>query len=158
MQIVQLIGHIGRDAETKHIGERDYLSFSVACTEKRNNEEQTSWYSILYPLQESIAPYLKKGQQVYVMGRLSAKIFQSNNSFGIDLSVFAQTLQLCGGKKEEATAPAASPAGQTNQATYGSTVAGNSVAGNQVPSYQTVAQQDAPFPPQENEDSDGLPF
>jgi single-stranded DNA-binding protein len=110
MQIVQLIGHIGRDAETKHIGERDYLSFSVACTDKRNNEEQTSWYSILYPLQESIAPYLKKGQQVYVMGRLSAKIFQSNNSFGIDLSVFAQTLQLCGGKKEEATAPAASPA------------------------------------------------
>jgi single-stranded DNA-binding protein len=156
MQIVQLIGHIGRDAETKHIGERDYLSFSVACTEKRNNEESTSWYSILYPLQESIAPYLKKGQQVYVMGRLSAKIFQSNNSFGIDLSVFAQILQLCGGKKEEATATAASPAGQTNQATYGSTVAGNSVAGNPVPSYQTVAPT-SPFPPEE-EQKDDLPF
>lgn len=156
MQIVQLIGHIGRDAETKHIGERDYLSFSVACTEKRNNEESTSWYSILYPLQESIAPYLKKGQQVYVMGRLSAKIFQSNNSFGIDLSVFAQTLQLCGGKKEEATAPAASPAGQTNAAPYDSTVSGNSVAGNPVPSYQTVAPT-SPFPPEE-EQKDDLPF
>jgi single-stranded DNA-binding protein len=156
MQIVQLIGHIGRDAEAKHIGERDYLSFSVACTEKRNNEESTSWYSILYPLQESIAPYLKKGQQVYVMGRLSAKIFQSNNSFGIDLSVFAQTLQLCGGKKEETTAPAASPAGQTNQAPFGSTVAGNSVAGNPVPSYQTVAPT-SPFPPEEEKDQD-LPF
>lgn len=155
---VQVIGNLGRDAEVKPINDKQYLSFSVASTEKRNNEEVTTWVSVLYPYQESLLPYLKKGQQVFVSGKLKAGIYQSQNTFGIDLSVFAQTLQLCGGKKEETTVPAASPAGQTNQAPYGSTVAGNSVAGNQVPSYQTVAQQDAPFPPQENEDSDGLPF
>lgn len=171
MQIINLIGHIGRDAETKHIGERDYISFSVACTEKRGNEENTSWYSILYPYQEAIIPFLKKGQQVFVMGKLSAKIYQSNNSFGIDLSVFASTLQLCGGKKEESTT--------SNQATYGSTVA-PSAGTNAVPSSSTAkpatvpepsltafgnyAQENmtSPFPPpvdeNGNEKSDDLPF
>jgi single stranded DNA-binding protein len=146
MQIVHLIGNIGRDAETKHIGERDYLSFSVACTEKRNNEETTSWYSILYPFQESLVPYLKKGQQVFVSGRLKAGIYQSQSTFGIDLSVFAQTLQLCGSKKEESVS-GGSPAGnQTNQATYGSTVSGSSFAGS-----------NAPFLPSKEQDGD-LPF
>ena len=158
MQIINLIGHIGRDAETKHIGERDYISFSVACTEKRGNEENTSWYSILYPYQEAIIPFLKKGQQVFVMGKLSAKIYQSNNSFGIDLSVFASTLQLCGGKKEESTT--------SNQAPYGETVA-PTAASNPVPTHETVAQPAvSPFPPpfppavddNGNAKSDDLPF
>jgi len=162
MQIINLIGHIGRDAEAKHIGERDYLSFSVACTEKRNNDESTSWYSILYPFQEALVPFLKKGQQVYVSGRLKAGIYQNNNSFGIDLSVFAQTLQLCGGKKDESTT--------SNQAPYGSTVA-ETPGSNAVPTQQTVApdptlggfgnyaqeNMSSPFPPANDEDS-GLPF
>ena len=144
MQIINLIGHIGRDAEAKHIGERDYLSFSVACTERRNNEESTSWFSILYPYQETLAPYLKKGQQVFVSGRLKAGIYQNQQSVGIDLSVFAQTLQLCGGKKEET---------QTQQ----------QVSASQQPQ-QTVIYPDrepVPFPAASDvssEDSDGLPF
>ena len=143
MQIINLIGHIGRDAEAKRIGERDYISFSVACTEKRGNEENTSWYSILYPYQEAILPFLKKGQQVFVMGRLSAKIYQSNNSFGIDLSVFASTLQLCGGKREETQQQVAQPA----------------YSGNPAPSAQQAAQQPpTPFPPAEEETKDDLPF
>lgn len=148
MQIINLIGHIGRDAETKHIGERDYISFSVACTEKRGNEENTSWYSILYPYQEAIMPYLKKGQQVFVMGRLSAKIYQSNNSFGIDLSVFAQTLQLCGSKREETTTTAVSTAGQSSQPTPAATP----------PFAQTTSPASTPFPPAEEETKDDLPF
>lgn len=147
MQIINLIGHIGRDAETKRIGERDYLSFSVACTEKRNNEESTSWYSILYPFQETLLPYLKKGQQVFVSGKLKASIYQNNNSFGIDLSVFANTLQLCGSKKEE-TAPVT-----TNQAVV------SNPGSNAVPSYETVAPQpSSPFPPQQNDPDGDLPF
>ena len=162
MQIINLIGHIGRDAETKHIGERDYLSFSVACTEKRDSEESTSWYSILYPFQEALLPFLKKGQQVYVSGRLKAGIYQNQQSFGIDLSVFAQTLQLCGGKREGSATG--------NQAPYGQTVVSNP-GSNAVPSSETVAQDPSlggfgnyaqenmasPFPPANDEDS-GLPF
>jgi single-stranded DNA-binding protein len=110
MILATIIGNLGRDAEVKPINDEQYLSFSVASTEKRNSEEATTWVSVLYPYQESLLPYLKKGQQVFVQGRLKAGIYQSQNTFGIDLSVFAQTLQLCGSKKEEsAPAPAAVP-------------------------------------------------
>jgi len=145
---IQILGNLGRDAEVKTINDKQYLSFSVASTEKRNNEESVTWVSVLYPHQEALLPYLKKGQQVFVSGRLKAGIYQNQNSFGIDLSVFANVLQLCGSKKEDTTVPAASPAG--------STVSGGSPVGNTVPSYQTVAPT-SPFPPEEEKDQD-LPF
>ena len=110
MLLATIIGNLGRDAEVKPINDKQYMSFSVASTEKRNNEEVTTWVSVLYPYQETLLPYLKKGQQVFVSGRLKAGIYQSQNTFGIDLSVFAQTLQLCGSKKEE-SASAGSPSG-----------------------------------------------
>ena len=155
MILATIIGNLGRDAEVKPINDKQYLSFSVASTEKRNNEEVTTWVSVLYPYQESLLPYLKKGQQVFVSGKLKAGIYQSQNTFGIDLSVFAQTLQLCGGKKDEATVPAGEPAGQSNQAPYGSTVSGNSVAGNQAPTGSTIAQ---PIPEPDPSSDEALPF
>ena len=100
MIIAHIIGNLGRDAEVKAINDKQYMSFSVASTEKRNNEECTTWVSVLYPYQEALLPYLNKGQQVFVSGRMSAKLFQNQNSFGIDISVFANTLQLCGAKRE----------------------------------------------------------
>lgn len=115
MIITQILGNIGRDAEVKPINDKQYLSFSVASTEKRGNEEQTTWVSVLYPYQETLLPYLKKGQQVFVSGKMKASIYQSQNNIGMDISVFAQTLQLCGGKKD-AAAPAASTMVQQTQA------------------------------------------
>lgn len=130
MLIIQSIGNLGRDAEVKTINDRQYLSFSVASTEKTKGEEQTTWLSVLYPYQESLLPFLKKGQQVYVSGRLKAGIYQNQQSFGIDLSVFATTLQLCGSKREESTptVPAASPAGLVSAASPSSSQAVQSVA------------------------------
>ena len=148
MLIIQSIGNLGRDAEVKTINDRQYLSFSVASTEKRNNEEQTTWLSILYPYQESLLPFLKKGQQVYVSGRLKAGIYQNQQSFGIDLSVFATTLQLCGSKREESTptVPAASPAGPVSVPTGAapSTLAPSSVQSVEMPS-QPPVEEELPF-------------
>lgn len=116
MLLATIIGNIGRDAEVKTINDKQYLSFSVASTEKNGEQETTSWVSVLAGNNTNLLPYLKKGQQVFVQGRLKAGIYQSQNTFGIDLSVFAQTLQLCGGKKEEATVPAGSTAGTQSTA------------------------------------------
>ena len=162
MLILSILGNLGRDAEVKTINDKQYLSFSVASTEKRNNEEQTTWISVLYPYQEALVPFLKKGQQVYVSGRLKAGIYQNQQSFGIDLSVFAQTLQLCGGKREESTT--------NNQAPYGQTVViepgSNSVSTQQtvapdpsIGAFGNYAQENmtSPFPPANDEDS-VLPF
>ena len=139
MLITQIIGNLGRDAEVKPINGKEYISFSVASTERQGEQETTTWVSVLASHNPNLLPFLKKGQQVFVTGRLSARIYQSNNSFGIDLSVFAQTLQLCGGRREEA------------QQQSPTSVPVQSVAVSQQPT-------PAPFPPVEDETKDDLPF
>ena len=158
MLLATIIGNIGKDAETKQINGKDYISFSVASTEKNGEQETTTWVSVLTSHNPNLLPHLKKGQQVFIQGRMKAGIYQTQQSVGIDLSVFASTLQLCGGKKEESTA--------SNQAPYGTTVA-PTAAGNPVPTNETVAQPaTSPFPPpfppavdeNGNEKPDDLPF
>jgi len=144
--------NLGADAEAKTINDKQYISFRGASTEKKNGQDEVTWISVLAGYNENLLPFLKKGQQVFVSGRLKAGIYQNQQSFGIDLSVFAQTLQLCGGKREESAT--------SNQQQYGSTVAATP-GSNAVPTQQTVIYPDrdtTPFPPQENGDSDGLPF
>ena len=141
---LNLIGNLGKDAETKNINGKEYISFSVASTEKKGEQECTTWISVLAGNNPNLLPYLKKGQQVFVSGRMSASIYQSQNNIGMDISVFASTLQLCGGKREEVTASSASTV-------------------NPSPIRQPVSQSPAPFPPPvddsgNSKDPDDLPF
>ena len=140
--------NLGADAEVKTINEKQYISFRGASTEKVNGQDQVTWVSVLCSHNPNLLPFLKKGQQVFVSGRLKAGIYQSNNSFGIDLSVFASTLQLCGGKREEQAT--VSTAGQSSQPTPEATP----------PFSQTATPASTPFPPTSPvDDSDsGLPF
>lgn len=169
MLLAAIIGNIGKDAETKQINGKDYISFSVASTEKNGEQESTTWVSVLTSNNTNLLPFLKKGQQVFIQGRLKVGMYQTQQNVGIDISVFASTLQLCGGKKEESTA--------SNQTPYGSTVA-PTAGTNAVPSSSTAkpatvpdpslsafgnyAQENmtSPFPPavDDNEKSDDLPF
>jgi len=148
MILASIIGHLGKDAEIKKINEKEYLSFSVASTEKKSEQEVTTWISVLAGNNPNLLPYLKKGQQVFVSGRMSAGIYQSQNTFGVDISVFASTLQLCGGKREEQAT--VSTAGQSSQPTPVATP----------PFSQTATPASTPFPPTSPvDDSDlGLPF
>ena len=148
MILASIIGHLGKDAEIKKINEKEYLSFSVASTEKKGEQEVTTWISVLAGNNPNLLPYLKKGQQVFVSGRMSAGIYQSQNTFGVDISVFASTLQLCGGKREEQAT--VSTAGQSSQPTPVATP----------PFSQTATPASTPFPPTSPvDDSDlGLPF
>ena len=148
MILASIIGHLGKDAEIKKINEKEYLSFSVASTEKKGEQEVTTWISVLAGNNPNLLPYLKKGQQVFVSGRMSAGIYQSQNTFGVDISVFASTLQLCGGKREEQAT--VSTAGQSSQPTPVATP----------PFSQTATPASTPFPPTSPvDDSDSsLPF
>lgn len=149
LQINALI-NLGADAEVKTINDKQYISFRGASTEKRDGKDEVTWLSILTSYNDKLLPYLKKGQQVFVSGKLKASIYQNQQSVGIDLSVFAQTLQLCGNKKEES--------GTSNKTPYGSTVA-STPGSNAVPTNETVApQQASPFPPQQNDTDQDLPF
>ena len=110
-----IIGNLGRDAEVKKINDKDYLSFSVASTEKKGDQETTTWVSCLASNNPNLLPYLKKGQQVFVSGRMSARIYQSDNNIGMDISLFAHVLQLCGGKRDEGSVSSGSAAAPATQ-------------------------------------------
>ena len=144
MILAQVLGNLGRDAEVKRIGDKDYISFSVASTEKQSEQENTTWVSVLASNNPNILPFLKRGQQVFVSGKMKASIYQSQNNIGMDISLFAQTLQLCGAKREEQTPPSSGSLGAQPQQSTASSVA-------------EPQQPSSPLPPAE-ENKDDLPF
>ena len=85
---VILLGNLGKDPEVRHFeGGRSVANFSLATTESykdKNGErkDQTEWHniSIWRPGLVSIAEkYLKKGNKVYVEGRLRTRSWEDQN-------------------------------------------------------------------------------
>ena len=81
----EVIGNIGKDAEVKEFGGKNYVSFNVAHSERKMKgdgtpSEQTVWVSVLwYGEGRGIFPYLKKGRQVFVRGRMYTKAYLDKN-------------------------------------------------------------------------------
>lgn len=77
MQLVQLIGYLGRDPETKYTKNGNTVtSFSVAVGEtwkdrSGDKQERTEWFNIESwgKLAEICETYLHKGAQVYIRGK-----------------------------------------------------------------------------------------
>lgn len=100
------IGNLGRDAEVKFTqGGQPVASFSVAATEKWNDrdgnkQERTEWIRcVLWGKQaESLQPYLVKGKQVYIEGRMQTRSWDDkdgNKKYQTEVKV--DRLQLLGG-------------------------------------------------------------
>jgi len=104
-----VIGHLGQDAVLKTFGSANFISFSVAHTGKYKDSqgvehEKTQWVSCLRRVGEnsSLIAYLKKGTKVYVEGRLTARLFESqaSNSPQIALNLDVSCLELLSVKSE----------------------------------------------------------
>lgn len=97
MQLIQLIGRLGNDAMEKSKDGRTYVEFSIACDVKRGDTKYTQWYNIYYT-KNGVFEYLKKGTQVYVLGRPSFSIYEPNNGGerSVSISVSASIVELCG--------------------------------------------------------------
>lgn len=78
---VMIIGHLGRDPEMRYTPSgRPVTTFSVATTRSWNTaegdrREETEWFNVVAwgSLAEICNQYLRKGQQVYVEGRLRTR-------------------------------------------------------------------------------------
>jgi len=88
---VQLIGHLGRDPETRYLPNGDVVTnISIATSEswkdKQSGErrEHTEWHrcNAFGRLAEVMGEYLKKGSQVYVEGSLRTRKWQDKD--GVD--------------------------------------------------------------------------
>ena len=106
---VTLIGNLGADPEVRYLdGGTVVATFNVATTEKytnRNGEkvEQTEWFRIeLWNEQAKVAEqYLKKGNQVYIEGRLRTELWtDKEGKERFSLRVRASTMQLLGGPSD----------------------------------------------------------
>lgn len=113
MLTASIIGNLGKDAEMKTIGERQYITFRMASTAKRKGEDKTTWVSVMYRQNDNLMPYLKKGQQVFVNGELDVSIYTSmEGTTQADLSLFANNLVLLGAREntqQEQKAPVKQP-------------------------------------------------
>lgn len=112
---LEMIGHIGNDAIVKEINGKPYVSLSVCHneTDKAGNKTPV-WVSALwYGDGGKLFPYLVKGTQVFVRGRMRTNAYVTkDNVTKASLSVMVNEIQLCGGAKEvtEATTePAEQP-------------------------------------------------
>lgn len=112
---ISVIGHIGKDAEVKNKNGKDFVAFSVAHTEKQLVDkdsgeilrgEKTYWVSVATS-QLNLAPYLVKGTQVFIRGRLSVNNYKDEDGKNmVGIKCGADTIQLLSSKKKEEKEPA----------------------------------------------------
>ncbi len=111
MQRLTIIGHLGQDAEVKDLGQNQVINFSVAVSEsyinKQTNEKvtNTTWYEVAkWGNNTSIAQYLKKGTQVMVEGKPTARSWQKEDASIVSvLGINALNVTLLGSAKSEGT-------------------------------------------------------
>ena len=150
MNIVFLVGALGKDPETKIIGANSMVcNFSMATSERvrgadGNWTEKTDWHqvSVFGKRGEACAKYLKKGTQLAVRGSVhTRKYTRSDGTTGYATSIVADEVKWFGSASSGAT--------QSDQRPFQNSSAGS--PGGQGES-EKKAQKGLPF------DDDDIPF
>jgi single-strand DNA-binding protein len=83
---VILLGHLGKDAETRFIPSGDSVTNFTLATNRRWKDrqtgewkEETDWHNIVFWRGENLANYLTKGKQVYLEGRLRTRSYEDKD-------------------------------------------------------------------------------
>ena len=99
---VILIGHVGKDPETKSIVSTTVTKLSLATTEtwKKDGEkkEETQWHNLEAwgKLAEIIDRFVKKGDKIYVEGKIKYREHEGKYYTTINVD----TMTMLGSKKE----------------------------------------------------------
>ncbi len=167
-----IIGNLGADPEVRYLdGGAVVATFNVATTEKytnRNGEkvEQTEWFRVeLWNEQAKVAEkYLKKGNSVYVEGRLRTELWtDKEGKERTSLRVRANTMQLLGSPSESQPADVETPRQQAATAQPARQQATPQAAPAQRQQAEPTATADRrrepePVPFESNSGDDDLPF
>jgi single-strand DNA-binding protein len=108
---VMLIGHLGKDPELKYTpGGAAVATFSLATNEAYkdkdgNWQERPEWHRLVVwnKQAETAAEYLKKGQQVYIEGRLQTRTWEKDGQKHYTTEIVVQNFQMLGRKSEGGT-------------------------------------------------------
>jgi len=115
------IGRLGRDPELRHLSNGDACAnFSIAVGEswkdKSSGEkvEKTEWVRCVAwrQLGEICGEWLKKGQQVYVSGKMQTRQYERDGAKHYATEIILDRMQMLGGKNDggERKAPESKPA------------------------------------------------
>lgn len=110
---VILVGHLGKDAETKFTPSGQSVSNFTLATSRRWKDQQsgdwkeeTDWHNIVLWRAENLSNYLTKGKQIYVEGRLQTRSYDDKEGKKRYVTeVVAEDVILLGGRGEGGGAP-----------------------------------------------------
>ena len=124
---LQVIGNLGKDSQMNSVNGKNVINFNVAHTEKYKDatgqqKERTIWVECAYWTERTaIAPYLKKGTQVYVEGNPEVRTYTKNDgTFGASLTLRVLSVQLLGGGRSENTGQSYGSESQDSMSSVGS--------------------------------------
>lgn len=95
----QIIGNVGKDPETRQVGDNRVVSFSVASTKKVKGESLTTWVkaSAWNATGEIIEKYVKKGDKIFLQGELEIKSYTNKEGVEVQyLEMRVDKVQLIG--------------------------------------------------------------
>src|SRR5687767_10138417 len=131
---LQVIGNLGKDCVMNNVNGKNVINFSVAHTEKFKDaqgqqKDKTLWVECAYWTDRTgIAPYLKKGTQVYAEGTPDIRTYTTGDGRqGTALSLRVSSVQLLGGRGDNTGAEGqqsynqGSNYSQTNSSSSGNT-------------------------------------
>ena len=107
---VILLGNLGRDPEVRHLDNgRAVANFSIATSETYKNKQgekvtNTEWHNLVLwtPLAEIAEKYLKKGNQVYIEGKLTSRSYEDKDGVTKYITeVVGRDMTLLGGPRQE---------------------------------------------------------
>jgi single-strand DNA-binding protein len=142
---LQVIGNLGKDCITNTVNGKTVMNFNVAHTEKFKDtqgvqKDKTIWVECAYWSDRTgVAPYLKKGTQVYVEGTPEVRSYPKNDgTTGVSLSLRVLSVQLLGSGGSRADS------GGSSDSSYGS---GNYSSSNASAQTSDIAEpvDDLPF-------------
>jgi single-strand DNA-binding protein len=115
---VILLGHLGKDAETKFTPSGISVSKFSLATNRRTKDQQsgewkdiTDWHNIVIWRTENVATYLIKGTRIYVEGRLETRSYddkEGQKKYFTEVICEAQNLVLLGSGGGRGDAPSES--------------------------------------------------
>ena len=147
---LQVIGNLGKDCILNEVNGKNVINFNVAHSERfkdgqGNLVERTTWVNCSYWTDKTgVAPYLKKGQQVYVEGAPEAEAYTNKDgqpAANLRLRVF--NIQLLGGKTDDNQGAGGQQ--QQNQQTSASQSSGATSSPVETPSQVSEPADDLPF-------------
>ena len=124
---VILIGNLGKDPDVRHLENgATVANFPIATSENYKDRKtgekisQTEWHNIVVwrGLADITERYLKKGDKVYIEGKLRTRSWQDQDgNTKYTTEVVADNLTMLGKSPDNSTSPPSQPAGATSSTT-----------------------------------------